>query len=85
MEFISPADMPKGVKSKYILQNPKFPKGSYILWYIDSDSGTWKHDLFDTLLPALKQGELMGPSENWVVVQAIDYSLMQNNSLMRGK
>lgn len=83
MDFILPADMPKGVKSKYILQNPKFTKGSFILWYIDSDSGNWKHESFDTLLPALKQGQMMGPSENWVVTQAVDYSLMQNNAEMR--
>jgi len=77
MDFILPADMPKGVKSRYTIQNPKFPKGSFVLWYQDLDSGAWKFDVFDNVKNAIEQGKMMGPSENWVVTQAVDYSIIE--------
>lgn len=80
-EIIMPGFVPKGAKSKYIRHNKRFPKGSFILWSFHEKLG-WEYGVFDNLQAAIEVGSKSRIKE-WAVMQACDYSQVENQSAMR--
>lgn len=71
MNNIPKGHVPKGAKSRYILQNKNFPKGSFVLWKMDADG--WEYTVYDSLEEALHYGQLLA-HKNWTIMQVADYS-----------